>query len=153
MSSSTLPKTILLGGDPLGREGTVITAVVTPGMAVTPAGANVARAGANALAPGFARENEIEGKGIDDDYAVGVRCMYWRPRMGDQFYAILAASQEIVAGDSLSCGANGALVKAVAASQSGDSPFVYTAATPVVARALEAVTTTGATARIKVETV
>lgn len=148
-----MPNTVLLRGDPLASEGTVITAVITPGMAVTPAGGSVARSGAAAISPSFARENELTGEGIDDDYAIGDRCYYWTPRKGDWFYAILGASQTIAAGASLSTGANGVLVAATAASQSGDTPFAVTFATPVVARALEAVTTTGAVARIKVEVV
>jgi hypothetical protein len=135
-----MPNTILLRGDPLASEGNVITAAITPGMAVLPAGNNVARAGANVISPSFARENEIVGKGIDDDYAVGERCLYWTPRKGDWFYAILGTAQNIAAGASLSTGANGVLV-------------AQTSTNPTVARALEAVTTTGAVARIKVEVV
>lgn len=154
MSSSTNPKTILLSGDPLAGEGAVITAAITPGMAVIPAGENVARAGANAISPAFARENELVGNGIDDDYAIGQSCMYYTPRRGDWFYALLGASQTITAGASLSTGANGVLVAATPASQSGDTPFAVAFATNVVARALEAVTTeSGETARIKVEIV
>lgn len=135
-----MPNTILLRGDPIGSEGTVVTAAITPGMAVLPAGGNVARAGANIISPSFARENELVGLGIDDDYAVGDRCLYWTPRKGDWFYAILGTTQEIAAGAALSTGANGVLV-------------AQTSTNPTVARALEAVTTTGATARIKVEVV
>ena len=140
MTSSTTPKTIMLRGSPIASEGTVTGAVITPGMAVTPSGANVARSGANAVSPGFAREADLVGRGIDDDYAVGERCLYWTPRKGDWFYAILGTSQEIAAGASLSTGANGVLV-------------AQTSTNPTVARALEAVTTTGEVARIKVEVV
>ena len=135
-----MPNTVLLRGDPIASEGTVITAVITPGMAVTPAGDSVARSAANAIAPGFARENELIGKGIGDDYAVGERCLYWTPRKGDWFYAILGTSQEIAAGASLSTGANGVLAAQTSTNQT-------------VAGALEAVATTGETARIKVEVV
>ena len=135
-----MPNTVLLRGDPIASEGTVITAVITPGMAVTPAGDSVAQSAENAIAPGFARENELIGKGIDDDYAVGERILYYTPRKGDWFYAILGTSQEIAAGALLSTGANGVLV-------------AQTSTNPTVARALEAVTTTGEVARIKVEVV
>lgn len=139
MTSSTTPKTILLRGDPLASEGIATGAAITPGMAVAPSGGNVARAGVNAVAPGFAREADIVGRGIGDDYAIGERVLYWSPRKGDWFYAWLGTSEEIVAGDLLECGANGVLVDLDGG--------------PAVARALEAVTTTSEIARIKVEVV
>ena len=145
-----MPNTVLLRGDPIASEGTVATAVITPGMAVTPAGDSVVRSAANAVAPGFARENELVGKGIDDDYAVGDRILYYTPRKGDWFYAWLGTSQEIAAGALLSTGANGVLVAADPGDPEATPPEF---ATPVVARALEAVTTTGEIARIKVEVV
>ena len=145
-----MPNTVLLRGDPIASEGTVITAVITPGMAVTPSGTSVVRSAAGATSPGFARENELIGKGIDDDYAVGERVLYYTPRKGDWFYAILGTSQEIAAGDLLSTGADGVLVAADPGDPEATPPEF---ASPVVARALEAVTTTGEAARIKVEVV
>lgn len=153
MSSSTNPKTILLRGHPVGDEATVITAAITPGMAVLKAGENVARAAAAATSPSFAREDELTGKGITDDYDVGDRCYFWTPQPGDQIYAWLADGQTIAAGASLSVGAGAMLIAATPAAQAPDTPFAVTFATPVVARALEAVTTDGAAARIKVEIV
>jgi len=143
MTSDTNPKTILLGGDPLANEGTVITAAITPGMMVLAAGNSVARAGAGAVSPSVARENELVGKGIADAYGVDDNILFYTPRKGDRFYALLAAGQDVAAGALLACGAAGALVAVGSAAP--------------VARALEAVDndpgTASAAVRIKVEIV
>lgn len=148
------PSTILLRGDPIASEGKA-TAAVTPGMALATAGSpisggvdgrTVTPAGAGYVGPAFARENEIVGKGIDDAYAEDDNVLYYSPRKGDWIYALLTTGNNITAGDSLSCGAGGLLVKA-----SAGTPGT-TFASPVVARALETINnTSGEAARIKVE--
>jgi hypothetical protein len=140
MGDSSLPKTVLLRGDPLAGEGTVITAAITPGMAVGISGDSVALAGAAYIAPSFARENEIVGGGIDTEMAVGDNIMYYTPRKGDWLYAFLANTESVTAGDTLQCLAGGVLGS-------------VDAGTPV-ARALETLNnTSGASARLKVEIV
>jgi hypothetical protein len=142
MTSETDPKTILLRGDPVAAEG-VAAGAITPGMMVsivgTTASSAVTAATAGYIAPSIAREMELTGKGIDDDYAADDQVLAYTPRRGDQYYAILGTSQTIAAGALLACGATGYLVAVGSAAP--------------VARALEAVTTTGAVARIKVEIV
>jgi len=90
---------------------------ITPGMLVelTSAGAVVAHnsAGENALIM-FARENEYEGKGINDAYASGDKCHVWIPGRGDQVYAILADGENVAIGDFLESNGEGYLRKFVA---------------------------------------
>jgi hypothetical protein len=152
MSSDLNPKTILLKGDPIAGEGTA-GGVITPGMVVAVAGSVVTAAAANARAAIFAREFELTGRGIDDDYAADDRVLYYHARPGDQFYALLAENEDVDAGDLLAAGATGTLVEADA----GDG-----AATPVefpanvLCKALEAVDNDSdpdGPVRIKVEVV
>lgn len=90
-----------------------------------------------------ALEDELQGKGIDDDYvstyAQRVQAAVLRP--GDEFYAILATSQTISIGDKLESAGDGT-VREMALSSVDDPQNP-------VAVAMEAVTTTGAVARIR----
>lgn len=152
---------ILLRGDPLYGEG-VAGAAITPGKAVKVAGAFVsvgsdapavtlAAAGATALA--FARENEVVGNGIDDDYAQNDTVLLIYPRKGDIVLGWLAAGQDIAAGDELSLVGSGNF-GAVDAGDGSASPVTFP--TPVVAKAIETIDNSGGGAvpvRIKVEVV
>jgi len=79
-------------------------AAIVPGSLVelTPATADTVRvhatAGGNAI-PMFALEDELQGKGINDDYATGDRVQVWIPGRGDQVYALLKDEQDIAIGD------------------------------------------------------
>lgn len=131
---------IILAGDPLYKEGVVKTGqTITPGMFVIRDSGGVLVAGAGAVAAEVAIEMAMEGSDIDDDYTAGEQIRTVAPRKGDEIYAILATSQTIALGAELELAAGGILQAQSAA--------------VCVARALEAVTTTGATARIKVEIV
>ncbi|MCD6361467.1 MAG: hypothetical protein J7M38_11480 [Armatimonadetes bacterium] len=96
----------------------------------------------------FALENELEGKGIDDNYSSGDRVQCWIAGRGDQVYAILADGQTANIGDILESDGAGHLQ--VAASETA-SAATYPGS--VVGVALEAVTTSGSTARIKIRVV
>lgn len=145
MPSTTIPKTILLTGDPLAGEA-LGAGAITPGMLLErDSGGTVSVhsvAGAVAAAM-FAREEEYVGGGIDTAYASGDRIPYYIGRSGDQFYAFLEDGQSVVIGENLESNGAGALQP------------IGTAGSPVV-RALEAVSTVGgaaAIARIKVEVI
>jgi hypothetical protein len=142
MTSATTPKTIDLFGVGIQNEATVTDAAITPGMLVTRTATGVRphNVAGGPAAPAFAVENDLIGETIEDAYAIGENCIFRTFAQGSAVYAILAASQTIAAGAYLQ--SNGAGLMSAAA-----------AADNVVARALEAVTTTGATARIRVEIV
>ncbi len=157
MSSNIIPKTILLRGDPIGAEAAAGAANILPGMllAVNSAGAVIPHGVSGGQASKlFAREEEYAGGGVETAYANGDRVPYWSCRSGDQVFAILADGHNVAVGDYLQSNGDGTLRPVVAASQSGTTPFAYTAAGIPVARAIQAVNTSGgatATARIKVE--
>jgi hypothetical protein len=144
-----MPNVIILKGEPLRDEFTAGGAV-TPGHLVDPqAGVVHATADGNAEKC-FALENPwVEtaagSKSIDEAYSSGdtVLCGYFNA--GDVVYAILAASMTIAAGDALASAGDGTLqtVTAAAATTQAERDSI-------VAYAEEAVTTTTATARIKV---
>lgn len=148
------PKTIVLRGKGIRKEAPVQAAnTVTPGHlcerhtdgSVRPHGT----AGGIAPAKLIAVENEIAGKGIDENYAAAEQCLLEALPAGCEIYAILATSQTIVIGDKLESNGDGTLRKHVP--QTAVPPDV--AVGQIVATALEAVTTTGATARIRAEMV
>ncbi len=95
----------------------------------------------------FALENSTLGKTITDAYASGDTVIARTFRPGDRVYAILADSQTIVIGDLLESAGDGTLQKWVQ-----DSTGVYVP-NQIVAKALEAVTTSGSTSRIKIQIV
>ena len=127
---------------------------IIPGMLIeeNSDGNVIAHSGAGEFAEKiFALEDELQGKGIDDDYIAGDRVQCWIAGRGDQVYAILADGQNVAVGDILESDGNGALEKAVA-----ETASAATYPGSVVAVALEAVDTTNsavATARIKVRVI
>lgn len=162
MPSSTVPKTVILKGDPIKKEEQVHAAVsVTPGMLVAFDGTSGnlrahATAGGNA-APAFAVENSDMGYGIDDAYYgaghaskpsgwLGDSAQYVVSRPGDELYALLAVGANVAKGAFLESAGNGAL----RAFTNQANQF-----RAIVARALEAVNNAAGSAavRIKVEVV
>lgn len=91
----------------------------------------------------FAVENDMVGDGIDDAYAAGDRVQYHAAVPGDVIYAVLADAQSVDPTDWLVSNGDGTLIAAT--TEVNDETLV--------ARALETVVTSGATARIKVEVV
>ena len=63
--------------------------------------------------PMFALEDELQGRGIDDDYAVSSKIQVWIPGRGDRVYALLKNGVSVVAGDKLASGGDGTLIKYV----------------------------------------
>lgn len=130
------------------NEG-VADGAITPGMLLEISGAGTnghakykAHASAEAAAgPFFALEDELQGKDITEAYVDGTPVQVWVAQPGEEVYAILATSQAITVGALLSSHGDGTLQ-----AFDGTTP----ADAQIVGVALEAVTTTSSTARIRV---
>jgi hypothetical protein len=157
MARST-PATIILKGREL-----VVYIEGTAGGAITPGhlvqigsdGLMVVHATAGGSSPGglFALEDDARGKGITDAYdsTTNKNVLVGVCNRGVEIYAILTTSQTVVIGDALESAGNGTLRKHVPqTSVAATSPGVAVRTGTVVARAIEAVTTTGTVARIQV---
>lgn len=156
-----LPKTILLKGDGIYKEKAAGVAI-TPGYLIERNATDefIPHAGAalNAI-PMFAKENDVIGKDIDTDYAIGDNVIAFMPQRGAEVYALVpAAAAAIVINDLLESAGDGTLRKVV------DEPAVANTVAvgemsnsreAIVARAVEAVDNSGGgvEARIKVEIV
>jgi hypothetical protein len=114
-------------------------AVIIPGMLVELMSTGKVRAHATSTGnavPMFALEDELQGKGIDDDYAAGDQVQCWIPYRGDQVDALLRDEETVVIGDLLESDGQGRLKKYSA--DIPDSSF-YIYPLQIVAVALEAV--------------
>lgn len=151
MTSSTTPKTIVLKGVPIRKEG-VASGAITPGHLIEFGGANDLQVNSQAAKnarKAFAVENDLVGNGITDAYASGDQVQYVVAGAGVEIYALLAAAATAVEkGDALESAGDGTL-----RIQSTDAATDDTQRDSVVAYALEDVdNSAGATtARIKVE--
>lgn len=144
--------TITIKGEPLRKES-VAAEAITPGYLVEPASATTCQkhstVGGTAIAC-FALENDLVGDGITDAYGADDTVQIGYFRTGEEVYAYLTTSQTVAVGDYLVSAGNGLLQEAdPSVDTSSSSADVYR--NSVVARAIEAVTTTTAAARIKVE--
>lgn len=142
-----MPNVIIIKGEPLRDEFTAVGAV-TPGHLVDPQAGVVHAVAETNAEKAFALENpwvEATALNIDEEYAIGDTVMYGYFNAGDVVNAILAASQTIAAGDPLASGGDGTLIAVTTAVATTDVERDM-----IVAYAEEAVTTTTATARIKV---
>src|SRR5574343_48912 len=150
-----MANTIVLKGDPLQKERAAGGAI-TPGHLCLVNSLNKIvvhpTAGGNFLGA-VAIEDALQGRDIDDAYASGEVTQYVVVRPGDEFTGIFTTSQVIFVGDVLERAGNGTVSKHTPPTES--TLGVYTATTmyhkAIIGRALEAVTTTGATARIQIE--
>lgn len=144
--------TIVIKGEPLRKES-VAAEAITPGYLVEPASATTCQKHSTAEGPAvacFALENDLVGDDIDDAYDSGDTVQVGYFRTGDEVYAYLTTSQTISVGDYLVSAGNGLLQEFDPAEDvSSSSADIYRG--NVIARAIEAVTTTTAAARIKVE--
>lgn len=112
-------------GGTIQEEALCVTAAILPGMLLemdsdgkvkphATAGGNQARM--------FAIEDELQGKGVEDSYAIGDLVQYRFFKPGDVIYAILEDDNEIDKGDFLESASNGRLQKHEADTPS-DSPL------------------------------
>jgi hypothetical protein len=143
----------------------VANAAITPGMLIELISTGKYRAHATAAGnamPIFAKEDALQGKGIDDVIAANDTFRYWIPVRGDEVNAILADDETVYEGDLLESHGDGTLRKL--AMDFDSSAGVLTAPMQVVAIALEAMDTSasskvestgtlGSTRRIRVRIV
>jgi hypothetical protein len=115
-------------------------ATITPGnlIELTSAGTvqNHSTSGGNAL-PMFALEDELQGKGIEDDYASGDKVQVWVAQRGEIVYARLAVDENVSIGDFLESNGDGCLKKHTAFAHTG-SEEITLYAQPIVGQVLEA---------------
>jgi len=153
-----MPNTISLKG--LGtRKEAAADVAVTPGYLLEFGATGVqphSSAGTDAAAA-FAVENDIAGKGIDDDYAIADQVLYSVFTPGDEVYGLVAAAAAaIVKGDFLESAGDGTLRKHTAQAVVEGGAATYTISSKaIVARAIEAVDNSAgaAEARIQIEIV
>lgn len=127
----------------------VANATIIPGMLIELMTTNKVRAHAtaegNAL-PMFALEDELQGKGIDDNYSALDPVQIWIPQRGEEVYAILADGYDVDISDWLASNGNGYLREHTAETESwGVSEAGEVTVNPlqIVAQALEAVDSSG----------
>lgn len=121
------------------EEITATAVAITPGALLELTSAGLVQAHSTAggsVLPMFALEDEFQGKGIDDNYAVSVKVQVWIPGRGDQVYALLENGENIAIGDFLTSAGDGKLKKL--ATESDD-----TAVEAIVGVAVEAVDDSG----------
>jgi len=94
------------------EELTATAVAITPGMLLELTNAGTVQAhstlGGNVLQM-FALEDEMQGKGINDNYAASDKIQVVIPRRGDIVYAILADDQDVDIGDFLESNGDGFL--------------------------------------------
>ena len=154
-------KTIVLKGQGVRKEH-LAAGTITPCHLIALNGSSrvggYATAGGNAAVMVAIEEDHI-GHDIDDDYSSGDLVMYEHLPPGAEWQAILTTSQTVVQGDFLESAGNGRLRKHTPPvmdstpdpATPGGGSTLYSKG--IVAQALEAVTTTAAVARIKVQVV
>ena len=149
MTSNNTAKAVVLKGIPVRKEMLMTTGqAILPGHLVTPvsAGTLSKNASASTYAPkAFADIADYSGGSLDTAYADGETVAYGVCRAGDEINAILEDGQTVAIGDLLESAGDGTLQPQTAFS-SGANDAGY-----VIGMALEAVVTSGATGRIKIE--
>jgi hypothetical protein len=107
-------------------EEFVASAAITPGMLLIIESAGTVKAHNVAdkdVFPIFALEDELQGKGIDEAYAIADPVQCWIPYRGDMVNAILADGQKVVVGDPLTSDGYGRLKKHVTDTGSSAAPW------------------------------
>ena len=75
----------------------------------------------------FALEDELQGRGIEDDYAAADKVQCWVAQPGEIVYARLADGESVASGDFLESSGYGTLKKHTATTLSSDpSETIYT---------------------------
>jgi len=96
------------------EEFTATAVAITPGelLEVTSAGLVQAHSTSGGVVlPMFALEDELQGDGIDDDYAVSVPIQVWVAGRGEIVNAILKDGEDVSIGDFLESAGDGTLQK------------------------------------------
>lgn len=118
------------------NEFTATAVAITPGMLLELTSAELVQAHSTEggpVLPMFALEDELQGKGITDNYAVSAKIQVWTAVRGEEVYALLADGEDVAVGDFLISDGTGKLKAATA-----DSSAVVVEEFPI-AIALEAV--------------
>lgn len=136
------------------EEYTATAVAIKPGYLLEMASATTVQAhstaGGNVL-PMFALEDELQGDGITDDYAVSAKINVWIPVRGDVVYARLSDGDSstginvVSAGDFLESAGDGTLQKHVADTADSDDAITVNG-NQIVGVALEAVDMTDSSA-------
>ncbi len=128
------------------EEYTATAVAITPGMLIEIASATTVQAHsteAGIVLPMFALEDELQGNGPEDNYAVSSKIQCWIPYRGDIVYAIIEDGTDIAVGDFLESNGAGLLQLHVADTASWAEPSaagsITVVANPIVGVALEAV--------------
>ena len=131
-------------------EEAVANATITPGMLVELMSTGKVKAHATAEGDAtpimFALEDELQGKGLDDNYIATDPVQVWIPYRGDWVYAILADGENIAIGDKLASAGDGTLKKHVTEAESwevSEAGVVHVYPNQIVAIAREAVDLSG----------
>ena len=147
-------RAIVFKGTFIRKEG-VTDEAITPGHLIELGGSNDVQkhstSGGDA-ARMFALENDLVGDAYDDAYGSDDTVQYGVFENGAEVYAILTTGQTITKGKFLASNGDGTLkLHDESVDTSGTTEDVFVEA--IVAQAMEAVTTTSAVARIRVEVV
>lgn len=141
MASNDTPKVVCLKGNPMKKEKAMTAGqAILPGHLVAPVAAGTLSKHATAAGKAqtaFAEIADFSGGSLEVAYSDGETVPYIVANAGDEIYAILEDGHTIAVGDLLE--------------SAGDGTLQATTGNFSVAIALEAVTTSGATSRIKVE--
>ncbi|OQY11133.1 MAG: hypothetical protein B6I31_05540 [Desulfobacteraceae bacterium 4572_19] len=137
-------------------EEYVAAGTITPGFLLEFTSAGEVQAHSNAgqnMLPLFAVEDELQGRGINDDYTADEQVQTWVPYRGDFVYALLKDGEDVAIGDLLESAGDGTLQKHIPDTVSSAGELTsYT--NQIVGQALEAVDLTAtantAAGRIKV---
>ena len=94
------------------EELTATAVAITPGALLERTSAGLVQActaTTGAVLPMFALEDELQGKGIDDAYAVSAQIQCWIPGRGDMVYALLEDGEDVEIGEFMESAGNGKL--------------------------------------------
>jgi len=121
------PKTIVLKGDPIYKEGKA-NAAIRPGDLVERMSTGNIRQHAgedqNVSPVLVAVENSLEGEEIGDNYAANDRVQFCAPPPGAEMYMWLKDGESVSIGDELGSGGEGSLVK-LDDSASGEPDYTH----------------------------
>lgn len=133
----------LIGAEKVVEEGIADAAGILPGHLIQLMSTGNFRVHPNAsqnVTPAkFALEDEMQGKTVDDAYAISTLVQVWTPSKGDWVRAILADGETIVINDAVESAGDGTLQKYVAdtvTDSSGQIETIYP--NPIVGIAREA---------------
>ncbi len=154
-----MPNNILIKGEPFRKEGKVAAGqTITPGALLdrNSAGELIDHAGQGLNAsPLFAIEDNLQGKGVDDNYAAGNQIQYNVCKPGDVVYALLADGNNVNPTHFLESNGDGTLRLHTpqAVDEGGTATFtLYNRA--IVGRPLESINnTSGGAVRIQIEVI